>query len=1031
MTGTTGELLHIGRLKDEMPENTLPPSGPALGKTDRSKALIRSHRFRVTLATCLTAGLIAAQLGVIVLGNASQQRLTNIVDLASEQRKRWVEIDERYRFVGQRVTDRPDSPGAFVRVLEDIRYDVEQAEKRGAELADLIDRSGPMIDVIEPSTYERDALVTTGPPESAIRWIKNRLADRSTAVLLTDMRLRQFVSQTDLRRSSFLRNASAAQQALTNLKERGLRTIGTLTVSFSVLAVGLIAATWLLLLLPGLRKLRRAAAIEERDRLQHEGHQEALAAITADFTGRKLSIGEICERCTEVLATRLRADRVQIVIHSIGFGKEKIDFTHTRSSTDLPDDPEIHEIVSGNGEIGEIRVWGPRVPTSAPTHAPLIASLANIIALSHTETEILESNALCRRGLFEAGHIIISFDKNGTKIFQSAPFDILPDTVQDAGQFVRHLRPWCMNHDGLVYSAFGLAQLDGQEIRTPDNRLFRVIARRTDTEGWLVVLTDTTERWELNNQKNQATALIQAAFFGTRDAVCVVTRNLNIRNANAAFYRLVGAGKSASANKPVDVALAAATDFERTPNLTHQRLRDFLTMQINEPELRLELKTNLSVIARVVRTDTGDLMLFLTDITRIISLEQDALQNRKLSEIGQIASGVAHDFNNVLFALGGNIDAIETSVGPDALREVEPHIHSSRQVIGRAAALTSSLLSYSRRQVLTPETISASRLHSAISARIEVPDNINLALDIRSEMAIHADMRYLMSALQQLARNSVEAIDSRDGRIEIVVTDAVDTPSDSPMVRIRIRDTGGGIHENILPHIFTPFYSTKSNGHGTGLGLSMAMGFVEQSGGRITVRNWMRGAEFSVFLPAKDVARAPVQPEDDTGTLLLPGSKQLHRPVRCLLLEDDADCARVFGALLSKHGFDVVHCASNLEAAEKLDAGFAPEFMISDWSLPDGNSSETIKRVIADHAGVRILLVSGYITEDLGNFCRSYGVESANKPVTLEHILACYRGDRPGTAPVPFPTGDRPRRNRQFNGESPGLENAVSLDDYR
>jgi len=244
------------------------------------------------------------------------------------------------------------------------------------------------------------------------------------------------------------------------------------------------------------------------------------------------------------------------------------------------------------------------------------------------------------------------------------------------------------------------------------------------------------------------------------------------------------------------------------------------------------------------------------------SLEDHLRETQRMETVGRLAGSVAHDFNNLLTAISGyNELAMETLPPDDPNR---PLLDEVRRSAAQAQALTRQLLAFSRRQVLTLEPLDLGRTVEAVAPMIARIIGEDIALETRLGAGlglVMADPRQIESALLNLAGNARDAM-PHGGRLTIVADNLEVLPGAVPQgaapgpgryIQIVVRDTGGGIAPEALPHIFEPFFSTKERAKGTGLGLASVYGIVTQFGGTITATSEAgRGAAFTILLPRAD-----------------------------------------------------------------------------------------------------------------------------------------------------------------------------------
>ncbi|HWQ37106.1 MAG TPA: PAS domain S-box protein [Burkholderiales bacterium] len=382
------------------------------------------------------------------------------------------------------------------------------------------------------------------------------------------------------------------------------------------------------------------------------------------------------------------------------------------------------------------------------------------------------------------------------------------------------------------------------------------------------------------------------------------------------------------------------------------------------------------------------------DITERRQLEEQLRQAQRLEAIGQLAGGVAHDFNNILTSI---LMEAELAAEADGLPgEVRESLAQIRTAAERAAGLTRQLLLFSRRQVLQPRVLDLNEVVAGVAKLLQriIGEDIRLQLDLHpGPLWTRADVGTLDQVLMNLAVNARDAM-PEGGRL-FVETGAEQVgerprhPEARPgaYVWVRVRDTGVGIPREVLPRIFEPFFTTKEPGKGTGLGLAMVYGVVRQQHGWVEVESEPgRGATFQVFLPAAPALadEAPVG-----GERRVPGGSET-----VLLVEDDAAVRQVTRTVLARHGYRVVEAGSGVEALEVWRAHRERvALVVTDLVMPGGVSGhELARRLRAERPGLKVIFMSGYSAAVAE---REAGVRDGEnflqKPFPAERLLETVR----------------------------------------
>ncbi|WP_084332702.1 cache domain-containing protein [Marinobacterium jannaschii] len=360
------------------------------------------------------------------------------------------------------------------------------------------------------------------------------------------------------------------------------------------------------------------------------------------------------------------------------------------------------------------------------------------------------------------------------------------------------------------------------------------------------------------------------------------------------------------------------------------------------------------------------LLSLALDITAEKEAERRLTEAQRMNAVGELAGGLAHDFNNLLSIILGNLLAAQERYPEiaDLMRYLEPAVRASR----RGADITSRLLAFSRRQPLMP---SAVRLESLLQDTLtllegSLPSHIHVSCEgDMNGCILYIDESQLENALVNLALNARDAMPQggdlrfRVRRRDICIPEQYDelvVPGD--YVEICVQDSGTGFDQDALALAYEPFFSTKTNGAGSGLGLSMVYGFVKQSQGYISIASEPGlGSVISLLLPISEAeAEIETAEQEGLGDYASDYSGQLM-----LLVEDDDDVRAVVRDQLRKLGFGVIEAVDADEAAELIESLDGLSGMLSDVVMPGKFSGFDLARMLYRKApSSRILLMSGY-----------------------------------------------------------------------
>ena len=372
---------------------------------------------------------------------------------------------------------------------------------------------------------------------------------------------------------------------------------------------------------------------------------------------------------------------------------------------------------------------------------------------------------------------------------------------------------------------------------------------------------------------------------------------------------------------------------------------------------------DLDITSHTIEMDGKRVLLAMgVDVTEARRLSERLHQAQKLDAIGQLAGGVAHDFNNILAAILSNAecareDLCTTDAAAGMLREIE-------LAAERGATLTRQLLAFSRQQPRRIETIdlnSAVRNIDRLLRRL-ISEDITIAIKLAPKLgAIHGDPMHVDQIAMNLILNARDAMPHGGTLVIETANQVLDAEAagrlgikPGPYVVLAVSDTGVGMSEATRAHIFEPFFTTKEVGKGTGLGLATVFGIVQQSEGTVTVYSEAgHGSTFKVYLPRVDAARA----HSDTNVQSEPPPGR----GRILLVEDDALLRTSLERRLRNWGYGVIVARDPGEALDVALHDNEPiELMITDLVMPQMDGRTLASRILPARPATKVLFMSGY-----------------------------------------------------------------------
>ncbi|MFA6289768.1 MAG: response regulator [Opitutaceae bacterium] len=402
------------------------------------------------------------------------------------------------------------------------------------------------------------------------------------------------------------------------------------------------------------------------------------------------------------------------------------------------------------------------------------------------------------------------------------------------------------------------------------------------------------------------------------------------------------------------------------------------------------------------------------DITRRRQLETQLRQAQKMEAVGQLAGGLAHDFNNILTVVIGWARLLldRETMPPDAITPLTQIFNAGN----RAANLTRQLLVFSNKQTIKRQVIDLNRVTGEISDMLRrlIGEHITLELALSPAPCLaEADAGMIEQVLMNLAVNARDAMP--DGGTLTIATEPVAIADATArghlgarpgeFVCLGVNDTGHGISPENVRRIFEPFFTTKPDGHGTGLGLAMVLGIVQQHQGWIELDSTVGvGTRFRILLPAA-TSTGPVPAIDPTTTETIGGGAET------ILLVEDEPAVREFAvAVLNSHGYRVLQACSGVDALEVWKHhGARITLLVTDLVLPDGLSGvELAARLRKEKPALLVLLTSGYANGTTGNeFQPPAGMNFLHKPYKPQALARAVRSaldENPaGATPIPCP----------------------------
>jgi two-component system cell cycle sensor histidine kinase/response regulator CckA len=392
-------------------------------------------------------------------------------------------------------------------------------------------------------------------------------------------------------------------------------------------------------------------------------------------------------------------------------------------------------------------------------------------------------------------------------------------------------------------------------------------------------------------------------------------------------------------------------------------------------------------------------LLLLKDNSEEAKLKRQVAQATKMQVVGQLAGGVAHDFNNILTAIIGHCDLILMRHTPGDIDYDD--IQQIKSNSNRAAGLTRQLLAFSRQQTLRPQVLQLPDVVSEVSHLLKrlLGETVELVVKHGRNLGpIRADPGQLEQVIINLAVNARDAMLPKNGGTLTIQTYSVKADQVAELgsdilpiadySALSVTDTGTGIAPGILGKIFEPFFTTKEVGKGTGLGLSTVYGIVKQSGGFIFADSKIdEGTRFVIYLP--------VHREEETAArsrgLGKAKKDELWGSGTVLLVEDEPMVRSVAERALTRHGYSVITADNGEDALAVLNGGETIDLLISDVVMPGMDGPTMVREARKSWPDLKILFISGYAEEQLR---KSIDIENVNflpKPFSVTELAEAAR----------------------------------------
>ena len=432
------------------------------------------------------------------------------------------------------------------------------------------------------------------------------------------------------------------------------------------------------------------------------------------------------------------------------------------------------------------------------------------------------------------------------------------------------------------------------------------------------------------------------------------------------------------------------------------RIRVIGEVRDREARLRTALEESVAERTRELTAANTKLQAEAEERGRV---EETLRQSLKMEAVGQLTGGLAHDFNNLLAGVSGSLELMRIRTSQGRTAEIGRYIEVAMTSVNRAAALTHRLLAFSRRQTLDPKPTDVNRLIGGMKDLFS--RTVGPGIQVETKLAgdlwpVLCDPNQLENAMLNLVLNARDALPD-GGHLLIETRNSVfpnwrGAAANVPLGRVPageymglfVTDTGMGMPPDVIARAFDPFFTTKPTGQGTGLGLSMTYGFVQQSGGHILLSSEEgQGTIVSIYLP-RHLGAADGVEEVNTAT----NAPEAEEGAVVLVVEDELAVRMIIAEVLSDLGYTVLESENGQSGLEVVESRTRIDLLITDVGLPGGMNGRQLADAAREHRpSLKVLFITGYAEcTAVGHDRMEQGMEVMTKPFKLDALAAKVEG---------------------------------------
>lgn len=530
----------------------------------------------------------------------------------------------------------------------------------------------------------------------------------------------------------------------------------------------------------------------------------------------------------------------------------------------------------------------------------------------------------------------------------------------------------------------------------------RLVDPQGTYRGLLAMCRDVTARNTAERAVQESEARLAGIVQFAMDAIILLDDQERVVLFNPAAERMFGVESADVLGKPIANVLLdplpegneedTGSGLEPGVLVGVPKLHRFRGLRANGEEFPTEATVSHGVVG-----DRGLVTVIVRDISKRLRIEGKLAKlqtEERLEAIGRLAGGVAHDFNNMLTVITGYAE-----VARRQLRQDDPlfeYVNEIAKAADQATVLTRHLLAFGRKQILQPKVLAFNTFIANLAVTLSrlIGDNISLTMDLSTDVAnVRVDPSQVEQVLISLAVNARDAMPG-GGQLRIatrrVVVDErvareVEGAQPGVFVELWVADTGEGMSDEVLAHIFEPFYTTKPVGEGTGLGLSSVYGIIQQCGGFVQVQSQpLSGTTFRLYFPV-DVAV-------ETAVATPPADVVTHALETILVVEDEDSVRRLTRDALKIQGYRVLEACDAGEALLVCESHPGKiDLMLTDVVMPGMNGPQLARRLAQVRPDIRVLFMSGYTADAIQSFEDFNGAQLLEKPFSPNQLLAKVR----------------------------------------